>query len=286
MIAITGATGQLGRLVIEALIQKVPSSQIVATARNLEKAKDFSDRGIEVRLADYNQPETLLPAFKGADQLLLISSSEVGQRTRQHGAVIEAAKAAGVKLLAYTSVLHADTTPLTMLNEHQETEKILQSSGIPFVSLRNSWYTENYTSKIPVILKEGVILGSVGTGLIASAERADYADAAATVLINDGHANRIYELAGDKAFTMSDLAAEIMRQSGKTVEYKNLTVEDYKAALISKGTPEEIAPMVADMDVGISKGALFDDSHRLSQLIGRPTTPLEKTIAAAIKELQ
>jgi NAD(P)H dehydrogenase (quinone) len=286
MIVITGATGQLGRLVIEALIQKVPASQIVATARNLEKAKDLSDRGIEVRMADYNQPETLLPAFKGADKLLLISSSEVGQRTRQHGAVIEAAKAADVKLLAYTSVLHADTTPLKMLNEHQETEKILESSGIPFVSLRNSWYTENYTSKIPVMLDEGIILGSIGNGLIASAERADYADAAVTVLTGDGHANRIYELAGDKAFTMAELAAEITRQSGKTVEYKNLPIEDYKAALIKKGTPEGIAPMVASMDEGISKGALFDDSHQLSQLIGRPTTPLEETIAKAIKALQ
>ena len=285
MIVLTGATGQLGHLVIEALIQEIPSSQIIAAVRNPGKAKDLEAKGIEVRRADYNEPETLLPAFKDADKLLLISSSEVGQRVRQHGAVIEAAKNAGIKLLAYTSVLHADSTPLSMLNEHQETEKILQSSGIPFVSLRNGWYNENYTSKIPVILEQGVILGSVGPGRIASAERADYAAAAAAVLIGDGHTGRIYELAGDKAFTMAELAAEITRQSGKTIEYKDMPVEDYKAALVSTGTPEDIAPMVANMDVGISKGALFDDSHQLSQLIGRPTTPIEKTIEKAMKGL-
>jgi NAD(P)H dehydrogenase (quinone) len=285
MIVITGATGQLGHLVIEALIQEIPSSQIIAAVRNPEKAKDLEAKGIEVRKADYNEPETLLPAFKGAEKLLLISSSEVGQRIRQHGAVIEAAKNAGIKLLAYTSVLHANSTPLAMLNEHKETEKILQASGIAFVSLRNGWYNENYTSKISGILEQGVILGSVGPGRIASAERADYAGAAAAVLIGDGHAGHIYELAGDKAFTMAELAAEITRQSGKTIEYRDMSVEDYRAALISNGTPEELAPMLADMDAGISKGALFDDSRQLSQLIGHPTTPIEKTIEKVIKGL-
>lgn len=283
MIVITGATGQLGRLVIGELIQKLPASQIVAAVRNPEKAGDLANRGIEIRRADYNQPETLSPAFRGADRLLLISSSEVGKRIGQHNAVIEAAKGAGVKLIGYTSLLHADRTPLALNEEHLETEKRLQASGISFVILRNSWYTENYTSKIPAILEQGVILGSAGTGRIASAGRADYAAAAAAVLTSDDASSRIYELAGDTAYTLMELAGEITRQSGKKVKYKDLSEEDYKAALIAGGMPEGRAAMVANTDVGISKGALFDDGRQLSRLIGRPTTPLAKFIETAIK---
>jgi NAD(P)H dehydrogenase (quinone) len=285
MIAITGGTGQLGRLVIEALMQELPASQIVAVVRNPEKAKDLMSRDLQVRQADYNQPDTLPAALEGVDKLLLISSSEVGQRIRQHGAVIEAAQNAGVKLLAYTSLLHADTSPLGLRVEHHETEKLLRASGMPFVVLRNGWYSENYMRSLPVALENGVILGSAGDGRISSAARADYAAAAATVLMRDDRTSQVYELAGDRSWTMTELAAEITRQANKTVEYKNLPEEDYKAALVDGGMPEEFAAMMANSDVGISKGALFDDSCQLSQLIGHPTTPLEKTIAAAIKEL-
>ena len=285
MIAITGATGQLGRLVIEALMQELSTSQIVAVVRNPEKAEDLMSRGLLVRQADYNQPATLPAALEGVDKVLLISSSEVGQRIRQHGAVIEAAQDAGAKLLAYTSLLHADTSPLGLRAEHHETEKLLRASGMPFVVLRNGWYTENYMRSLSAALENGVILGCASDGRIASAARADYAAAAAAVLIRDNQADRIYELAGDTTYTMNKLAAEITRQTNKTVEYKDLPEKEYKAALVEGGMPEEFAAMLAETDVGISKGALFDDSCQLSQLIGRSTTPLAKTIAAAIKEL-
>lgn len=282
MIVVTGASGQLGRLVIEALLQTVPASQVVAAVRNPAKAGDLAARGVQVRQADYSQPATLDAAFKGADKLLLISSSEVGQRAAQHRAVIEAAQRAGVKLVAYTSILHADSSPLGLAAEHQETEALLRASGLPFVLLRNGWYTENYAGGIPAALAHGVVLGSAGAGRIASAARADYAAAAAAVLTQADQAGRIYELAGDGSYTLAEFAAEIARQSGKAVVYQDLPEADYKAALLSVGLPEGLAGLLADSDVGASRGGLFDDSHQLSQLIGRPTTPLAASVSAAL----
>ncbi len=283
MIVITGASGQLGRLVIEALLHKLPASEIVAAVRSPEKVSDLAARGVQIRQADYTRPATLDAAFRGADKLLLISSSEVGQRVPQHRAVIDAAKRAGVKLLAYTSLLHADTSPLGLAAEHQETEALLNASGLPHVILRNGWYTENYAAGVPAALAHGVLLGSAGTGRIASAARADYAEAAAAVLTQDDQAGRIYELAGDTAYTLTELAAEISAQSGKEIAYKDLPEADYKAILLGAGLPEGLAALLADSDVGASKGGLFDDSHQLGQLIGRPTTILATSIATALK---
>lgn len=283
MIVITGASGQLGRLVIEALLKKLPASEIVAAVRSPEKVSDLAARGVQIRQADYSQPATLDTAFKGADKLLLISSSEVGQRVPQHRAVIDAAKRAGVKLLAYTSLLHADTSPLGLAGEHQETEALLRESGLPHVLLRNGWYSENYAAGVPAALAHGVLLGSAGSGRIASAARADYAAAAATVLTLNNQAGRIYELAGDTAYTLTELAAEISAQSGKEIAYKDLPEADYKAILLGAGLPEGLAALLADSDTGASKGGLFDDSHQLSQLIGHPTTTIATSIAAALK---
>jgi len=283
MIVITGASGQLGRLVIEALLQTLPASDIVAAVRTPAKISDLAARGVQVRQADYAQPTTLDAAFKGADKVLLISSSEVGQRVPQHRAVIDAAQRAGVKLLAYTSLLHADTSPLGLAAEHQETEALLRASGVPHVLLRNGWYTENYAASVPAALAHGVLLGSAGTGRIASAARADYAAAAAAVLTQDGQAGRIYELAGDTAYTLTDLAAEISAQSGKEIAYKDLPETDYKAILLGAGLPEGLAALLADSDTGASKGGLFDDSRQLSRLTGHPTTTMATSIAAALK---
>jgi NAD(P)H dehydrogenase (quinone) len=283
MIVITGASGQLGRLVIEALLKKLPASEIVAAVRSPEKVSDLAARGVQIRHADYSQPATLDTAFKGADKLLLISSSEVGQRVPQHRAVIDAAKRAGVKLLAYTSLLHADTSPLGLAAEHQETEALLRESGLPHVLLRNGWYSENYAAGVPAALAHGVLLGSAGSGRIASAARANYAAAAATVLTLNDQAGRIYELAGDTAYTLTELAAEISAQSGKEIAYKDLPEADYKAILLGAGLPEGLAALLADSDTGASKGGLFDDSHQLSQLIGHPTTTIATSIAAALK---
>ena len=283
MIVITGASGQLGRLVIDELLKTVSASEIVAAVRTPAKVVDLATRGVQVRQADYTQPATLDAAFKGADQLLLISSSELGQRAAQHRAVIDAAKRASVKLVAYTSVLHADRSPLGLAAEHRETEAMLAASGLPHVLLRNGWYTENYAASIPSALAHGAVLGSAGVGRIASAARADYAAAAAAVLTRPDQAGRIYELAGDDAYTLADFAAEIARQSGKAIVYKDLPEAEYKAILIGAGLPEALADLLADSDVGASKGGLFDDARQLSQLIGRPTTPLAASVAAALK---
>lgn len=282
MIVVTGATGQLGRLVIASLLKKTAASNIVAAVRNVEKAKDIAALGVQVRQADYSQPASWDAALQGADKVMLISSSEVGQRTQQHRSVIDAAKRAGIKLLAYTSVLHADTSPLGLAAEHRETETLLRASGVPFVLLRNGWYTENYTAGIPAALAHNAVFGCAGDGLIASASRADYAEAAAVVLTSDNQAGKTYELAGDAAFTLSEFAAEISRQSGKAIGYVNLPEADYEKALLGAGLPGFLAQLLADSDTGVSKGALFDDGHQLGKLIGRPTTPLATMVAAAL----
>ncbi|MED9501682.1 SDR family oxidoreductase [Escherichia marmotae] len=280
MIAITGATGQLGHNVIESLLQTVSASQIVAIARNPEKAHALSAQGISVRQADYGDESALTSALQGVEKLLLISSSEVGQRASQHRNVINAAKAAGVKFIAYTSLLHADTSPLGLAAEHIETEKMLADSGIAYTLLRNGWYTENYLASAPAALEHGVFIGAAGDGKIASATRADYAEAAARVISEAGHEGKVYELAGDNAWTLTLLAAELTKQSGKPVIYQNMSEADFAAALKSVGLPGGLADMLADSDVGASKGGLFDDSKTLSTLIGRPTTTLAESVNA------
>lgn len=279
MIAITGATGQLGHYVIESLMKTVPASQIVAIVRNPAKAQVLTAQGITVRQADYGDEAALTSALQGVEKLLLISSSEVGQRAPQHRNVINAAKAADVKFIAYTSLLHADSSPLGLADEHIETEKMLADSGIVYTLLRNGWYTENYLACAPAALEHGVFIGAAGDGKIASATRADYAVAAARVISEAGHEGKVYELAGDSAWTLTQLAAELTKQSGKPITYQNLSEADFAAALKSVGLPDGLADMLADSDVGASKGGLFDDSKTLSKLIGRPTTTLAESVS-------
>ena len=282
MIAITGATGQLGQYVIESLLKTVPASQIVAIVRNPAKATALSQQGITVRQADYSEEAALTAALQGIDKLLLISSSEVGQRAPQHRNVVNAAKAAHVKFIAYTSLLHADTSPLGLADEHVATEKMLAESGIAYALLRNGWYTENYLASAPAALEHGVFIGAAGEGKIASATRADYAAAAARVISEDGHSGKTYELAGDAGWTLNQLAAELAKQSGKKVVYQNLSEADFAAALKGVGLPAGLADMLADSDTGASKGGLFDDSHTLSKLIGRPTTSLADSVKGIV----
>ena len=282
MIIVTGASGQLGRLVIESLLASVPADRIVAAVRNPDRVADLAAKGVQVRTADYDRPDTLKAAFSGAEKVLLISSNELGRRFPQHRAVIDAAKESGVGLLAYTSILHADTSPLGLAAEHLETEMALKESGVSFAVLRNGWYTENYLASVPSAIQHGALLGSAGTGRIASAARADYAAAAAAVLTRPDQAGKIYELAGDEAYTLSDFAAEIARSAAKPVAYTNLPKDEFKAVLLNAGLPEPLAELLADSDVGASRGGLFDDSRTLSALIGRPTTPFASQIAAAV----
>lgn len=278
MIAITGAIGQLGALAVEELLKTVKASELVAIVRNPAKADALAQKGVVIRQADYGDQAALTAALSGVEKLLLVSSSEVGQRAAQHRNVINAAKAAGVKFIAYTSLLHADKSPLGLHVEHVETEKMLADSGIPYALLRNGWYTENYLASAPAALAHGVFIGAAGDGKIASATRADYAAAAARVISTEGHAGKVYELAGDSAWTLSELAAELSKQSGKPVVYQNLSEADFAGALKGVGLPDVFANLLADSDIGASKGGLFDDSHTLSKLIGRPTTPLAESV--------
>ncbi|SEQ13690.1 SDR family oxidoreductase [Thalassovita taeanensis] len=283
MIAVTGATGQLGHLVIQALLKTTPPASIIAAVRRPEAAADLAALGVTVRHADYSKPETLDTAFAGVDKLLLISSSEIGQRVPQHQAVIDAAAKAGVKLLAYTSILRADKSELGLGAEHKATEAALKASGLNVVLLRHGWYSENYAGSIPMALEHGALIGSAKEGRVSAATRADYAEAAAAVLTSpEDQAGKVYELAGDTGFTMSELAAEVAHQSGKPVVYVDMPKADYEQALIGAGLPAPIAGMLADSDVGVSAGWLYDDSRTLSSLIGRPTTPIAQTVAATL----
>jgi len=282
MIAVTGASGHLGRLAIEALLGKVPAREIVALVRTPSKVADLAAKGVQVRQADYSRPETLGPALAGVDKLLLVSSSEVGQRAAQHQAVLDAARAAGVGFIAYTSVLHADRSRLALAAEHLATERALAASGIPHALLRNGWYLENYTGQIPGALAHG-FAGSAGDGRIAAAARADFAAAAAAVLTQPDQAGKVYELAGDESFTMAELAAEVARQAGKPVAYAELPAETYGGVLRGAGLPGPIADVLVDADVNIARGELDDRSGDLRRLIGRPTTPLRDAVAAALR---
>lgn len=283
MIVVTGASGQLGRLVIQSLLQTVPAAGIVAAVRQPAAVADLAALGVQVRQADYAQPATLDAAFQGATKVLLISSSALGERVAQHGNVIDAARRAGVALLAYTSLLHADTSPLGLAAEHTATEALLRASGVPHVVLRNGWYTENYLASLPAVLQHGAVIGSAGEGRIASAARADYAAAAAAALTRDDQAGLVHELAGDTSYTLAEFAAEVGRQTGRAIPYVNLPEADYRGALLGAGLPEPIAQLLADSDVGASKGGLFDDGHRLSALIGRPTATLAAMVEAALR---
>ncbi|MBE0508766.1 MAG: SDR family oxidoreductase [Marinospirillum sp.] len=283
MILVTGASGQLGQLVIQQLLTEVSQDQILAGVRDPSKAEQLVKLGISVRQVDYDQPATLNKAFEGVERLLLISSSAIGQRIDQHRNVIEAASKAGVQLLAYTSLLHADTSPLALAEEHRATEALLQVSGLNTLVLRNGWYTENYTGGLAAALAHGKLLGCAGEGRIASASRADYAAAAAKALTGElPQGSRTYELAGDTAYTLAELATEVSRQTGQNISYQNLSEADYCDALIQVGLPPAFAGLLADSDTGAAKGGLFDDSHQLSQLIGRPTTSLQAAVTEAL----
>ncbi|MGJ6968273.1 SDR family oxidoreductase [Streptosporangium sp. G11] len=284
MIVVTGATGQLGRLVVDGLLESVPADRVAAAVRNPGKAADLAARGVEIREADYERPETLQRAFAPGDTVLLISGDAVGRRLGQHRAVVDAAKAAGVARIAYTSVLYADTTPLALAVDHRGTEEHIRASGIPFTFLRNGFYTEVYAASILQGVEHGAILGSAGDGRIASASRADFAAAAVAVLTGEENGDKIYELSGDTAWSLPELAAEVSAASGRTVVYRDLPHADYRQVLIDTGLPEPAATMYADIDLDVVRGALSPTPGELSALIGRPTTPLRESVAAILKE--
>ncbi|WP_406218571.1 SDR family oxidoreductase [Streptomyces decoyicus] len=284
-IVVTGATGALGRLVIEELLKRTAPDEIVAVARDRAKAAGLAARGIGVEVADYSRPETLQGVFASGDRVLFISGNEAGRRLTQHRAVIDAAREAGVALLAYTSVLGGPSATFSIAEEHVATEQALLASGVPYCLLRNGWYHENYTGALATTLRTGAVVGSAGEGRVATAARRDYAEAAAVVLTGSGHENTVYELSGDTAWTMAEYAAEVSRQTGRQIPYRDLPQERYVALMVEAGVPALGAQMVADADAGIARGELAATPGELSGLLGRPTTPLAEAITEALKEL-
>ncbi|WP_400159243.1 SDR family oxidoreductase [Arthrobacter sp. BPSS-3] len=286
-IVVTGATGHLGRLVLESLLRRgAPAGELVAVGRAVDKLDDFAGRGVQVRAMDYDDAGSVAAALKGASKVLLISGSAVGQRLEQHRTVIDAARAEGVELLAYTSIANADSTGMKLAAEHQATEKLLAESGLPHVLLRNGWYLENYTEQLPGTLAQGGFAGSAGDGKVSAAARADYADAAAAVLLADDQAGKVYELGGDQAFTMAELAAEISAAAGQPVAYQDLPAADYAAMLAGFGVPADFAGILADSDVGIARGDLLVTSGQLASLIGRPATTMPDAVRSAVAALK
>lgn len=279
MIVVTGATGKLGGLVLDGLLRVFPSDQLVAVVRSPAKAGRFAARGVQVRRADYSAPETLAPALTGEKRLLLVSGSEIGKRVEQHRAVIEAAKQAGIQLIAYTSVLRAHSNTLPIAGEHKATEDLLQASGIPFVLLRNGWYIENFTDRLAMPLSHGAFIGAARKGRIAAAARADYAAAAITVLTTAGHEGKTYELAGDHAFTMEELADAVSSWAGKQVPYKDLSPSEYRQALAKTGLPEMLVELLVATDLAIARGDLDSESRDLHTLIRRGTKTLRDVLA-------
>ncbi|MER8183036.1 SDR family oxidoreductase [Kitasatospora sp. NPDC094015] len=282
MIVVTGATGQLGRLVVEGLLAKVPAGELAVAVRSAEKAADWAALGVDVRVVDYDRPETLAGAFAAGDRVLLISGSEIGRRTPQHRAVVAAAQAAGVALLAYTGVLGGDEASFGLADEHKETEAVIRASGLPFVLLRNGWYTENYTAQAAGAVERGVVVGSSGDGRVATATRRDYADAAVAVLTGEGHENAVYELSGDVAWAFSEYAAELAAASGKPVAYRDVSPAEHHEVLVGAGLPAAYAAVFVDVDQAIGRGDLARANGDLARLIGRPTTPMAETVKAAL----
>jgi len=280
-IVVTGATGHLGRLIVSSLLDRgVPADQIVAVGRDVDRLARLAERGLVTQRADYDDPDSLQAAFAGAEKLMFVSGSEVGRRVVQHGNVVTAAKAAGVGLVAYTSIPRADTSSLVLAAEHKATEQLILDAGLPHVFLRNSWYLENYTAQLPTYLQHGVA-GAAGDGRVSAATRADYAEAAAVVLTTEGHTNRVYELGG-APFTMTELAAEVSRQSGNTVSYLDLPVDKYTELLVAAGLPEGYAAVLADGDRGLARGELEVAGNDLAKLLGRRPTTLAEAIDAAL----
>lgn len=279
-IAITGATGQLGRLAIAAIKERGKGAETIALIRDPAKA---SDLGVSVREADYTKPETLEAAMQGVDRLVLISSSDFNDRAAQHRNVINAARKAGVGHIIYTSILNCEASPMMIADDHKATEAEIGRSGIPATMLRNGWYTENYTGSLGGAIQAGAMIGCAGDGKLSTASRADFAEAIAVVATGSGHEGKVYELAGDSAYTMADMAAEVSALTGKPIPYNSLPQAAYADILKSFGLPEHFAVILADADACAAKGSLFDDSGVLSRLIGRPTTPMKATVAAALK---
>lgn len=282
-IAVTGAGGQLGRLVVEDLLARgIPAAEIVAGTRRPEALADLAARGVQVRHADYDDVASLDAALAGAEKVLVISGTDFGRRPAQHAAAAAAAQRAGARLVVYTSAPQADTTTMLLAAEHRASEEAIRALGVPFTFLRNYWYFENYTAQLPTFLEHGAIVGAAGDGRISGAARADFAAAAAAVLATEGHENAVYELGGEPSFTLGQLADVVSKAADRQVVYRDVPAEELRQVLVGAGLPEPMAAVMADVDQHIAHGVLYTDTGDLTRLIGRPTTSLEDVVASAV----
>lgn len=282
-IGVTGATGKLGRLVVQELLDSQPAGDIVAIVRDEAKAADLAATGVQVRVASYDDPSALRSALAGVDKLLLVSSNEVGRRIPQHMNVIDAAKAAGVKHLVYTSAPKATTSALVLAPEHKATEEYLAQSGLTYTILRHGWYTENYVQAAQTAAQTGKLVSAAGKGRVASATRADYAAGAVAVLLGEGHEGKVYECSGDYAWDFDELANAISEISGKPVVYEPVSAPIMMGILRGGGLDEATAGFVAALDENTAAGLLSGCTGELSKLIGRPTTPLKEGLRTAME---
>jgi len=282
-IVVTGATGHLGRLTVQALLARgVDPAIITATGRNSERLADVATLGVRTALADFDDVGSLKQAFEGADKVLLVSGTDLGSRAAQHANVIDVARTAGVGFIAYTSAPHADTTALLLAVEHRATEELIEASGLPHAFLRNGWYVENYTDQLTTTLEHGVVLGSAGDGRVSVAPRSDYAEAAAAVLATDGHDGQVYELGGDESVTLSDIASAIAAAAGQPVTYQDVSAAAHLEVLLGAGLPAVVAEILVDADRAIAAGELEVTTGDLSRLIGHPTVPMATAVADAV----
>jgi NAD(P)H dehydrogenase (quinone) len=284
MIVITGATGELGHQVVERLVFKVPPKDICLAVRSVHRAERLSGYGVRIAPADYDVPDSLSAVFSGAEQVLLISSSDIGRRVSQHKAVINAARSAGVKHLVYTSMLHADTSTLAIADEHRHTENAIRESGLPFTILRNGWYTENCRIKLRIAMHRGFLLGSAGNGAQSIATRGDYAESAVAALTGKTQPGRVYELAGDVAWSYADMASELSKLVERDIGYRNVSSGEHHKILREAGVPATFADFLVDVDRAMAGGELLDDSHDLQTLIGRQATPLPRYLQGMLAD--
>jgi NAD(P)H dehydrogenase (quinone) len=281
-LVVTGAGGQLGRLVVESLLVRgVAPERIVAGSRNVDSLAAFAERGVQVRRIDFDDEASLRESFAGAERVLIVSGTDFGRRVPQQVGAAKIAQESGASLVVYTSAPYADRTTMLLAAEHRGTEEGIRALGIPFTFLRNSWYFENYTAQLPTYLQFGAVVGAAGEGRISGAARSDYAEAAAAVLAGEGHENTVYELGGDTSFTLTELAEQVAKHTGTPVAYRNVSQEELAGILTGAGVPDPLPTILADVDRAIGEGLLQVDTGDLGRLIGHPTTPLSDAVASA-----
>ncbi|MEH7097729.1 SDR family oxidoreductase [Neobacillus vireti] len=282
---VTGATGKLGTKVVDTLLKAIPASELAVSVRNPEKAEGLRNRGVEVRQGDFDQPETLDQAFTGIDRLLIISADGDNEtRIRQHTDAVQAAERAGVKFIAYTSLANATESKNLMAPPHVATEAAIIKTGIPYSFLRNNWYLENEMGSIQGALAGAPWVTSAGEGKVGWALQQDYADAAAAVLLGNGHENSVYELSGP-LLTQAELASELGAVLGKEIPVQQVSDEKYAEIMKGLGLPDFVIPIVVGIQESIRNGSLDVESNDFEKVLGRPVTPIKEALTQLVNSI-